>query len=300
MDEAQAIAVGFVDAWNRKDADGLAELFVEDADFVNVVGLWWHTREQIRQAHATGFRRIFGSSVMELRKVTVRLLGVDTAVVHCAWALTGQDAHGQRAAGQRKGVLSFTALRTPDEGWLAVSAQNTDRIDGAETHLATGGSHEAVNYGHPQAHSQSPHAQQPGRRHQPMSVFNQSEIDYLTSQPLGRIAMSQPDGTLQVSPVTFTYNAELETIDINGYRMERSRKFRNIAHNGRVAFVVDDLASTKPWRPRCVEIRGHGEALTDLPDGPIIRIHPEQVISFGIDEPDTPAHGLTINSRKVN
>lgn len=28
---------------------------------------------------------------------------------------------------------------------------------------------------------------------------------------------------------------------------------------GRVAFVVDDIASVEPWRVRCVEIRGHAE-----------------------------------------
>lgn len=130
-----------------------------------------------------------------------------------------------------------------------------------------------------------------------MSAFTQTELDYLTSQPLGRIATSRADGTLQVSPVTFVHNSELDTLDVNGYRMAHSQKFRNIAANGQVAFVVDDLASVKPWRPRCVEIRGRGEALTDAADGAIIRIHPERVISFGVDEPDTPAHSLSVNAR---
>ena len=38
----------FFDAWNAQDLDWLADLFVEDADFVNVVGIWWTTRRQIR------------------------------------------------------------------------------------------------------------------------------------------------------------------------------------------------------------------------------------------------------------
>ena len=33
--------------------------------------------------------------------------------------------------------------------------------------------------------------------------------------------------------------------------------------------------------------------------GPIIRIHLERIISFGIDETDTPAHSLTVNARDV-
>lgn len=42
----------FVDAWNHRDPDALAALFDQDAEFVNVTGLWWHTRDEIRSAHA--------------------------------------------------------------------------------------------------------------------------------------------------------------------------------------------------------------------------------------------------------
>jgi pyridoxamine 5'-phosphate oxidase family protein len=130
-------------------------------------------------------------------------------------------------------------------------------------------------------------------------VFTESEIAYLRNQRLGRLATVQPTGTLQVSPVGFSWNPETATIDIGGYRLETSQKFRNVADNGRAAFVVDDLASVTPWRMRCVEVRGDAEALT-TPDGPLIRLHPRRIISFGIDEPDTEAHALTVNSRNVD
>ena len=130
-------------------------------------------------------------------------------------------------------------------------------------------------------------------------VFNETELAYLTSQRLGRLATTQPNGTLQVSPVGFTYNNATSTIDIGGFNLEKSRKFRNIADNGRAAFVVDDLVSVQPWRVRCIEIRGVAEALT-TPNGPLIRLHPRRIISFGIDEPDVEAHSLRTNSRDVD
>ena len=40
----------FLEAWNHRDPDALAALFDKDAEFVNVTGLWWHTREEIRSA----------------------------------------------------------------------------------------------------------------------------------------------------------------------------------------------------------------------------------------------------------
>jgi pyridoxamine 5'-phosphate oxidase family protein len=97
-------------------------------------------------------------------------------------------------------------------------------------------------------------------------AFTDAELDYLAGQPLGRVATAQPNGTLQVSPVGFRFNSRTNTIDIGGHGMARSRKFRNVADNGRVAFVVDDLASVNPWRPRGLEIRGHAEAIADPTD----------------------------------
>ncbi len=129
-------------------------------------------------------------------------------------------------------------------------------------------------------------------------IFTESEIAYLDSQRLGRLATAQQDGTLQVSPVTFAYNRELQTIDIRGHNLTSSQKFRNIRSNQRVAFVVDDLPSISPWRVRCLEIRGSGEALGEL-EVPLIRIYPKRIISFGIDEPDTHVHELTPHNRNV-
>jgi pyridoxamine 5'-phosphate oxidase family protein len=116
-----------------------------------------------------------------------------------------------------------------------------------------------------------------------------AEVNYLASQRLGRLATVDSSGAPQNNPVGFRYNPELGTIDIGGRAMGASRKFRNLAANPRVAFVVDDLASIQPWQVRCVEIRGHAEALTGesplVPgmSGEIIRIHPDRVISFGLD-----------------
>ena len=127
--------------------------------------------------------------------------------------------------------------------------------------------------------------------------FSHAELAYLATQRLGRLASMQPGGTLQVNPVGFRYNPETGTSDIGGFNMAASRKFRNVADNGRVAFVVDDIASVDPWRVRCLEIRGHAEAIaapTDSVapvDGAIIRVHPDRVISFGLAGPDQEAAG---------
>jgi pyridoxamine 5'-phosphate oxidase family protein len=125
-------------------------------------------------------------------------------------------------------------------------------------------------------------------------AFTESEISYLDAQQLGRLATLRTDGTLQNSPVGFHYNRELGTIDIGGFNLTASRKYLNVAANGQVAFVVDDIPSVSPWKVRCLEIRGTAEAIAEpadsaapVGDGPIIRIHPTRVISWGIDPAET-------------
>jgi pyridoxamine 5'-phosphate oxidase family protein len=115
-----------------------------------------------------------------------------------------------------------------------------------------------------------------------MSVFTEAELQYLTGgRQLGRIATVGADGTPHVVPVGWIYNAARDTIDVGGHELERTKKFRDVERSGRVAIVIDDLASTDPWRPRGVEVRGRGEAIA-LPT-PLIRIHPERIVSWGIE-----------------
>ena len=66
--------------------------------------------------------------------------------------------------------------------------------------------------------------------------FKTQEIEFMKASDLARLATVQPDGTVQNNPVGFSYNDDLGTIDIHGYRMSKSRKFRNLASNTTVAW----------------------------------------------------------------
>src|SRR5712691_27294 len=118
------------------------------------------------------------------------------------------------------------------------------------------------------------------------SVFSDAELAYLGERRLGRLATIGPDGLPHVVPLGWSYNPALDTIDVGGRDFARTRKFRNVKANRNVALVIDDVLP--PWRPRSVMIRGRGEALhagfgpDGKPLGPIIRITPTEVISWGL------------------
>jgi len=116
-----------------------------------------------------------------------------------------------------------------------------------------------------------------------MSVFTEAELRYLAGgRQLGRIATIGADGTPHVVPVAWIYNAARDTIDVAGYELAQSKKFRDVTRTGRAAIVIDDLESTDPWRPRGIEVRGRAEAIP-LPT-PLIRIHPERIVSWGLGQ----------------
>lgn len=128
-----------------------------------------------------------------------------------------------------------------------------------------------------------------------MDTFSEVELEYLAGQRLGRLATVDARSAPQNSPVGFSVAGDGSVV-IGGIDMGRSRKFRNVEGNHRVALVVDDIASVDPWRVRGVEIRGIADAENDVEPGQPylsreqIRIHPERIISWGLDQPE-PAAG---------
>ena len=118
-----------------------------------------------------------------------------------------------------------------------------------------------------------------------MSVFSDNELAYLAEPRLGRLATIGPDGLPHIVPLSWSYNPALDTIDIGGRDFARTKKFRNVQANPRVALVIDDVVP--PWQPRAVMVRGSAEALQDAAGadgerlGPIIRVPPHRGHQLG-------------------
>src|SRR5919107_3408356 len=106
--------------------------------------------------------------------------------------------------------------------------------------------------------------------------FSKEETEFLKEQRLGRIATSSISMQPHVVPVAFEFDGTY--IYFGGWNLKNSLKFKNILKNNKVAFVVDDLISITPWKPRGIEVRGMAEILRG---NDYIKIVPFKKLSWG-------------------
>lgn len=112
-----------------------------------------------------------------------------------------------------------------------------------------------------------------------MAGFSDAEATYLAENFIGRLATASRDGQPHVVPVSYRFDGE--AIAFGGWSLTSSLKYRHLMSNDKVAFVVDDIVSTNPWRARGVEVRGRAEPVTT--DGvSMVRIIPLNIRSWGL------------------
>ena len=82
-----------------------ADLFAPDAEFVNVVGIWWKGRESIRNAHEFTHSSMFKHSRLSILSTEVRFPVEEVAIARSRWTLEGHASPDGAALPQRSGIL---------------------------------------------------------------------------------------------------------------------------------------------------------------------------------------------------
>jgi uncharacterized protein (TIGR02246 family) len=127
--EVSRVVQAFADCWNRHDMNAFAQLFASDAEFVNVVGLWWKGRNEIRTAHELTHATMFSNSRLTITDVSVRFPVEGIAIARCRWVLEGHVSPEGAPLPPRNGVL-VNVLSCAPAGWSIIDSQNTDIIEG--------------------------------------------------------------------------------------------------------------------------------------------------------------------------
>jgi pyridoxamine 5'-phosphate oxidase family protein len=129
-----------------------------------------------------------------------------------------------------------------------------------------------------------------------MNAFTDAEIEFLSSQRLGRLATVGADDMPHVVPVAVFYDPDAEALVIGADAefgeavMTGSKKFRDAQRRPKAAVVVDGPG------PRILEVRGYAETHLDGGEdvgkrlgAPFrfgqawIRVRPRRIVAVGID-----------------
>lgn len=123
MQTPEAVLAAYVAAWNAHDMKAFANLFSEDADFVNAYGEWWRGREALQAKNTEAHDSYYARTRLRMENPAVRSLDNDLALVQARWVL-----HGDTRARRDERLGFVTLVLTKEESrWRIRLAQNTER-----------------------------------------------------------------------------------------------------------------------------------------------------------------------------
>ncbi len=105
-------------ACNEGDVEALAELFIEQAEFVDVRGFLWKGREKVAQAFAAVHAPGSGGTVPNASP-DICMLAPNAALVHLAWEKADQKP-------EPRGVHTMLVMTEVNGQWRVRSAQSTE------------------------------------------------------------------------------------------------------------------------------------------------------------------------------
>lgn len=121
----QNVLDGFAHGWNVHDGKIFSEVFAEDADFTNVMGISKCGRNAIEEMHDPLFKTIWSTSTLTISKSKTRFIKPDVASVDAWWDLDGLKSADGSDRPSRNGLLSFIMTKK-DNNWLIAVMHNMD------------------------------------------------------------------------------------------------------------------------------------------------------------------------------
>jgi len=112
------------EAWNVHDMQAFADLFHDDAAFVNVNGTYAHGRHEIRKHHEAVHAGFFRNSTMSMRVEDSHPPAAGVIVAH-----TGSEVRGdERAPGQVRRAVMTLVIEQRNGEWKISAAHNTNVV----------------------------------------------------------------------------------------------------------------------------------------------------------------------------
>jgi uncharacterized protein (TIGR02246 family) len=118
-----------VSDWNTHSFNNIDTYTTEDVEWVNIVGMWWKGRTEVKMAHQEIFDTIFKGVVFTKKSTKIRLITQDVAIVNLithVGEFFPPDGinHGNNKMPEADNILTLVFVKKNSK-WLLSAGQNT-------------------------------------------------------------------------------------------------------------------------------------------------------------------------------
>ena len=118
-----------VSDWNSHKFENMDSYTTEDVEWVNIIGVWWKGRTEVKQGHQRNFDAIFKGVKFEQKSLKIRIVTKDAAVANLICHVgeffppDGID-HGNNKMPEADDLLTLVYVKK-NGIWLLSAGQNT-------------------------------------------------------------------------------------------------------------------------------------------------------------------------------
>jgi uncharacterized protein (TIGR02246 family) len=123
-ESVRQVAAAYEQAWNKHDMGALASLFTDDAEWVNIVGMWWRGLPEVKWGHQWIHEKLFQNTAIHIDSCSVRLLTLETAASVVTWSKGSFVTPDGKQVPEGKDRMSLFLVKRAGR-WLIVSGHNT-------------------------------------------------------------------------------------------------------------------------------------------------------------------------------
>lgn len=135
----RAATEALVTSWNNHNYADLPSYATADADWVNIVGMWWKGRDAVQKAHQVYHEQMFKTTPLATETITVRFITSDVAIVHQLTKIGAFTTPSGHKAGNDQNLATLVFVKQGGK-WLLTAGQNVP-VD------ANAAKHDPVNRG---------------------------------------------------------------------------------------------------------------------------------------------------------
>lgn len=117
--DIRSIGAQIQDAWNKRDAKMLADLWLTDGDYVSSTGRTATGRAEVEAAFAAQWAGLYKGTKLMHTLTSVRFVRKDVAVADGAFEISGMKDASGKLLPTRSGLSTIVAVRKGDRWYVA-------------------------------------------------------------------------------------------------------------------------------------------------------------------------------------